>query len=76
MTAPHRRECGIAIPDTDHERKLVFNLATCCCIAEHSLNCKRYAVLAKEILNCMEVKIISLEVCSKIKWKVESSALF
>lgn len=22
MTAPHRQECGIAIPDTDHERKL------------------------------------------------------
>lgn len=58
------------------EKTLVFNLATCCYIAEHSLNCKPYAMLAKEILNCMEVKIISLEVSSKIKWKVECSALF
>lgn len=58
------------------EKTPVFNLATCVYIAEHSLNCKPYAVLAKEILNCMEVKIIALEVCSKIKWKVEGSALF
>lgn len=48
------------------EKTPVFNLATCCYIAERSLtNCKPYAVLAKEIFNCMEVKTISLEVCSK-----------
>lgn len=59
------------------EKTPVFNLATCCCIAERSLTyCKPYVVLAKEILNRMEVKIILLEVCSKKKKKKGTLSIF